>query len=234
MELSMPHALTTQPEKDAKRPLSVLILDDDEFDRRRLSRLVSGFAFPTDVHEAAGLYALEEMLDEHVFDAVLIDYNLVAGDGIDALDLISSDPQNNLAALVMIAGAPQYDIAVRAMKHGCDEFIAKNDLEPEALQKAVLQAVLSSTSKTGNMLERDIEAMSEKLAHGVAGLCIQSMQPKISRITRHLEILNRQPNLSAQTGEALSAVQQSCSVLREFLKSLEASDPASEIVIPIK
>jgi DNA-binding NtrC family response regulator len=148
--------------------------------------------------------------------------------------LISSDPQNNLAALVMIAGAPQYDIAVRAMKHGCDEFIAKNDLEPEALQKAVLQAVLSSTSKTGNMLERDIEAMSEKLAHGVAGLCIQSMQPKISRITRHLEILNRQPNLSAQTGEALSAVQQSCSVLREFLKSLEASDPASEIVIPIK
>lgn len=235
----MAHPIQTldarRPERRSQRAVGILVLDDDEFDRQRLRRLTSDFAFPTHMEEADGLFALEEKLDARSFDVILIDYNLSAGNGIEALDIISNHPVNHDAALVMVAGAPQYDIAVEAMKHGCNEFIGKTDLNSEDLQKAVLDAVLASTHKSGTLLGQDIETLSDRLAHGVMELCLVTMQPRISRMVQNVTVLESHATLSAEAGDGLGVIRESCKVLEEFLMSIEAT-PASqtERIVPIK
>lgn len=223
--------------RDSQRAIAILVLDDDAFDRQRLRRLASDFAFPTEVEEAESLFALDEKLDARPYDAILIDYHLAAGDGIDALDIIANHPTNRNAALVMVAGAPQYEVAVQAMKHGCHEFITKVGLNAEDLQKTVLDAVLASTQKTGAVLNQDIEALSDRLANGVMELCLMSIEPKLARMCQNVSVLENHATLSTGTSAALSAIRETCGTLHAFLMSFkEASTPGHEAerIVPIK
>lgn len=216
--------------KDAQRELCILILDDDTFDRQRLRRQASEFAFPTKVDEAVDLYAFEEKLDAQSYDAILIDYDLVTGDGIEALDIIANHHINNTAALIMVAGAPRYEVAVQAMKHGCDEFVGKTGLKAEDLQRAVLEAILASTQRVGRVLSSDLEDMSNALARGVTGLCLTEMQPRLSRIQSHIEVLEGHPESSVQNKNAIDAIGEACAILEEFLIGVGERNPGRDAV----
>ncbi len=233
-----PHAMHSQSTgENVNRALSILVLDDDTFDRQRLLRLASSFAFPTHVEEADSLFALEEKLDQRSFDVILLDYYLATGDGIDALDIISNHPINQGVARVMVAGAPVYTVAVEAMKHGCDEFIAKSGLKPERLQTTILEAVLASTRKAGSALLGDLEEISNSIANGVAEICLLSIKPRLSRIQRHVEILESHTACHGQNNKAMDAIGRSCSVLHEFFGTLEAreSEPQTlDKIVPLK
>ena len=77
--------------------LRILVLDDDGFDRERLQRLSLTLPFPTRVDEADGLASLMHQLDAQIYDVILIDYRLSAGDGMDALEIINIHEVNRSA-----------------------------------------------------------------------------------------------------------------------------------------
>lgn len=207
-----------------QRCLKILILDDDEFDRRQVQRLSSQMAFPTEIDEATDLDTLLDRLNSCAYDAILIDYRLSNGTGLDALDIIASHNQNSSAAQIMIAGEPTFELAVKAMKLGCDEFLAKDTLDVMAIQKGIIGAILNSTKKASGTLNREIQELADAIANGVTKVCLTSIRPMISALRHKTHTLQENgASLSEQSKSAVTSIEQSCGILSNFLDGIETT-----------
>ncbi len=107
---------------------SILVVDDQRFDRTRLQRLIATLDLDTHVVEADCLETMGTMLEADRFDLILLDYNLPDGTGLQALDAVRLSPKNRNAATIMVAGDGQNEIAIEALKRGCSDYITKDDL----------------------------------------------------------------------------------------------------------
>ena len=223
-----------------QRRLKILVLDDDEFDRRHVQRLSEEMELPTDIDEAVDLISLQEKLDSEIYDAILVDYRLSNGNGLDALDIIAAHRKNGAVAQIMVAGDPTYELAVQAMKHGCDEFLGKDKLNAMSMQKSVLGAILASTKKASAQLNLDIQELANTLANGVSELCLTRMKPTILSILSKTRVLKENDQaLSPQSNGAITIIEQSCGVLKDFLEDIEAqagqvADTGAKVVPLVK
>lgn len=121
--------------------VTALILDDSRIDRRRLLRLLREAGLAVAATEAADLAGFAAALDAGPFHLAFIDYALPDGSGLEALEMLGAHPQGSGAAPVMITGHGQLDIAVQAMRRGCVDYIAKDQLSAAELRRAVRAAV---------------------------------------------------------------------------------------------
>lgn len=109
--------------------ISVLVLDDDRFDRKRIARWVkSPQAGPVNLVEAADLQQFEQALTKTKYDLVIIDFCLADGNGLDAMDALVANAQNSSAFVVMVSGREDASLHSEALRYGCDTFISKADL----------------------------------------------------------------------------------------------------------
>ncbi|MCV6591767.1 MAG: response regulator [Silicimonas sp.] len=120
-------------------PRAALVLDDCEFDRQKMRRLVEEADLPFDLIDVDTIEAMEAALTERDFDLILIDYYLVGGTGFEALERIAAHPGKSPVS-IMITGDEQVEIAVQAIKKGCADYLAKADLSPEVLSRAIRDA----------------------------------------------------------------------------------------------
>ena len=207
--------------------LRILVLDDDEFDRERLHRLSLTLPFPTKVDGADGLASLMRQLDAQTYDVILIDYRLSAGDGMDALEIINTHKINRSAAQIMVAGDPQFNVAVQAMKQGCDDFIAKDRLDAKSLQESVLDALIKSTHESSKTMNHDLQELAESISNGLAEACLAKMRPMLARIKRQTNFLGQHAaSMSKESVGAFQMIEQSCGVLSEFLDEIRERDPS--------
>ena len=137
-------SIDTLPDKPAGEPLSVLILDDDDFDRRRLCRMSAASGLAMDVVSVPTISQMRTRLDAHVFDLIFLDYRLANETGLDALAHIQSHDTNAGAAKIMLTGHLKLDIAVTALKNGCHDYVSKDELNPNMLRRTV-ESVLEKT-----------------------------------------------------------------------------------------
>ena len=120
--------------------LNMLVLDDSEFDRRNLCRLGEKTGLPIAIQTAPSLSAMKRKIHQTAFDLILVDYSLPDGDGFQALELVRNDPHNRNSALIMVSGREQVDLAVQAMRRGCESYLCKSALTPETLRHTILEA----------------------------------------------------------------------------------------------
>jgi serine phosphatase RsbU (regulator of sigma subunit) len=109
--------------------LKVLIVDDDQIDRRNVERALGsryGLVEAQDGREA------RRLADAHSPDCILLDYNIP---GTDALELL--DDLRLHAPVVMLTGQGDEAVAVAAMKAGALDYLSKNDFSPDALDSAI-------------------------------------------------------------------------------------------------
>jgi len=125
------------PEEPAGQPLSVLILDDDDFDRRRLCRMSAASGLAMDVVSVPTISQMRTSLDTNVFDLIFLDYRLSNETGLDALAHIQEHDTNFAAAKIMLTGHLKLDIAVTALKSGCHDYVSKDELNPGMLRRTV-------------------------------------------------------------------------------------------------
>lgn len=201
---------------------SILVVDDQRFDRTRLKRLIDGLDFETHVVEADRLESMGTMLQRDKFDLILVDYNLPDGNGLLALDAIRLDPKNRQAATIMVAGDGQNEIAIEALKRGCSDYITKDDLSPASFQRATINALQKSSLSIGietqDVKRQQIEAVLERFSTE----CANEIKPVVSRMMRQLRDLRETPNLSTdQITERFQRMENSCMRLWEFLEDLE-------------
>jgi PAS domain S-box-containing protein len=74
-------------------------------------------------------------------DAIVLDYSLPDGDGLDFLTKLHNQSNGNSPPVVMVTGRGDENIAVQAIKLGAQDYIATFDLTPLRLQSAVTSAI---------------------------------------------------------------------------------------------
>ncbi len=133
---------------------SILIIDDELGIRDTLRGVLEdeGFAVETAESGEAGL----EMVRTQNFGCILLDIWL--GDGIDGLETLAKlKEEGNDAAVVMISGHGNIEMAVKSTKLGAFDFIEK----PLSLERTVV------TVKNA-LRQRDLERVNEQLQSEIA------------------------------------------------------------------
>ncbi|WP_460275340.1 sensor histidine kinase [Celeribacter sp. ULVN23_4] len=141
----------------------VLIVDDDEGDRKQLKRLLSKVEFDVSVHEAC---CAEESfaLDLHEVDAVFLDYLFPGDTGLGRLGHYRARWPR--AALFFMTGQGDEDLAKTSIKFGATDYIAKCALTEKAVQRMMDTGLAQAEAQWRIEEQRlDLATFSEVLVH---------------------------------------------------------------------
>ncbi|MFT5132285.1 MAG: DNA-binding response OmpR family regulator, partial [Gammaproteobacteria bacterium] len=125
------------------RSLQRILIFDDDSDFRKLLLVRLGKMFPeVELEEydpiARGVPELD--FDWSRYDVLLLDYFLCIH-GVTGLDILRKNRKNPLfPTTIMLTGAGNEEIAVRALKSGVSDYIRKETLNKEELRKSILNA----------------------------------------------------------------------------------------------
>ena len=122
-------------------PLRILIVDDSPIDREVYKRLLmqntADYVF---AEVESGTEAIERCKAERP-DCILLDYNLPELDGLEFLTIFSKEVEGNMPAVVMLTGQGDETVAVEAMKNGAQDYLVKDRITGEALQRSIDNAI---------------------------------------------------------------------------------------------
>lgn len=172
------------------QPINALILDDSKFDRQRIRRMTRESGLPIYLDEVTSIDGLRALLDEDEFDVILLDYRLNAGDGIEALEMVRTHPRNALCPTIMVSGVADPDVAIRAMRLGCSDYLAKSHIDADSLKEAVVGAIEKAGVMRGS--EKRKSEMMQALVKAVLAQVRESLQPEMAAMARAIRDLRAQ------------------------------------------
>ncbi|MGH7607650.1 MAG: ATP-binding protein, partial [Gemmatimonadales bacterium] len=150
----------------------ILLLDDDEFDRRAVRRALLQSGVAATVDETASAPELLQRLDPAAHDCVLLDYYLP---GVDTLKLLRE--VRHVARdlpVVMFTGRGDEEVAVELMKAGAADYLPKAALTPERLAASIRHALeIARAAAARRQAEQDLrtqEAHFRTLANAIPQL----------------------------------------------------------------
>ena len=144
---------------DTKRTYHLLIVDDDETDRRLYSRLLARQARGScEIHQAADGAAGLAILRERPVDCVLLDFNLPDMNGLEFL-AAATDDAGLPFAVVLVTGQGSESIAVEAMKRGVQDYLVKDQVDVGGLWRAIVGAVTQKELR--GQLDRSLRELTE-------------------------------------------------------------------------
>lgn len=140
------------------------------------------------VREAQTCAAGLEALAEETFDCVLLDYSLPGNDGIAFLDELGGDDGRLPCTVVMITGQGNEQIAVEALKRGIEDYVVKDMLASELLERTVLGSVTRRALRERvREHEQELRMFLERAAHDLRsparhiGLLAEMLQDRAAR-----------------------------------------------------
>lgn len=147
--------------------LKILIVDDDEVDRMAVRRALRVAGVESTVREASDVASALALLREQEFDCAFLDYQLPGGDGIRVLR--ESRQEGIETPVVMLTGQENTQTAVELMKAGASDYLSKNALTPERLERSLrhvtrLARAQAQTRRAEAERERATEARSRFFA----------------------------------------------------------------------
>ena len=125
-------------------PVSLLIVDDDPVFSRYARQLISslGGDFPCIIQSVDTADKAEAEVSNHLYDLVLLDYNLPDRNGLQVLEEIRKISPPRQPGVVMLTASGNESIAVEAMKRGARDYLTKANLDQPQILRA-LQSALS-------------------------------------------------------------------------------------------
>jgi PAS domain S-box-containing protein len=100
--------------------LRILLIDDDRVDRTAIVRQFKTHGLPYDVTQARSVAEALRHVRDGAFDVVLLDYMLGDGNGLELLQQLGRTPA------IVLSGAGNEQIAVRAMREGACDYLIKD------------------------------------------------------------------------------------------------------------
>ncbi|MEL7344303.1 MAG: response regulator [Pseudomonadota bacterium] len=201
-------------------PVRALIVDDNAFDRRRLVRLASETRVDFRVKDVADTQAFAAILDHAQFDVIYVDLDLAGEDGMALMPSVRRHPINKNAAMIMVAGNGQADVALEAVRAGFSDYIEKSALSAASLERATVNALqkirLTQAANTAEAETKSIEAVLRSFALG----CSNEMRPMMARMLRQVRQMRAEADRTGISAAALLDIEQTCARMEEFFQDL--------------
>jgi signal transduction histidine kinase len=145
-------------------PLRLLLVDDDEVDRLAVTRLLRRTHFDAAVHECTDPASALAAAGSGGFDCVLLDYNLPGIDGLSLLRELRA--RSETVPVIALTGQGGEEVAVELMKAGAADYINKNTLSLERLERSLRYALALHRSEEERrlLLQREQRAREEAQA----------------------------------------------------------------------
>ena len=122
------------------KAIRILLVDDDVVDRQNVKRALNRSGLTVETSEAStGMSALE-VCEAADFDCLLLDYRLPDFDGADLLERIRR-LRCEAPPTIFLTGQGSEDLAVRVIEAGALDYIAKDEVSPSVLRRAVRYAL---------------------------------------------------------------------------------------------
>jgi signal transduction histidine kinase len=123
-----------------KRNINILIIEDNQVDRRILHSMLSKTITPESIIKATdSLTTAENLLDEHAFDVVILDLNLPDSKGKRSLDYLNEKCPKT--AIVINTGAYDEDLGLETLRQGAQDFLVKGKYSSYILNKTLHYAI---------------------------------------------------------------------------------------------
>lgn len=146
-----------------KTVLKALLMDDSQFDRKKIGRLAKQSKYSIEFIETSSISESRVALHSHRVDLVFLDYRVPDGDGIAFLHELHADGPYRALPVVIITGEGDETSAIRSLRSGAVDYLPKEALSVEEFDRAVRAAVVS-TRPIEPSLESQLEEAREELA----------------------------------------------------------------------
>jgi signal transduction histidine kinase len=145
-------------------PLRILLVDDDEVDRLSVKRLLRQAGIAAEVEERTDRQGALAALREGRVDCVLLDYRLPPSDGVSLLRDLRDRGVG--VPVVALTGQGDEEVAVELMKAGAADYLNKNTLTAERLERSLRYALAMyrAEEERRQLLEREHAARLEAQA----------------------------------------------------------------------
>jgi signal transduction histidine kinase len=162
--------------------LDILVIDDDKGDRAFCRRtLKSAFDDSVRFSEADGGENGLNAIDGHIPDCVLLDHIMPGIDGVEVLKRIRI--KHPFLPVIMINGNGNDVMAVKSMKEGAQDYIAKSTITPAQLQRIIPMAIQQCALQKRTQDQRiSLEIFTRALAHDLKEP-VRSIRSFLDRIT---------------------------------------------------
>jgi CheY-like chemotaxis protein len=118
--------------------ITVLLVEDNPADSSIIRRMLRVQGGQFHIRLASKLWEGLERLQQGDIDVVLLDLGLPDSSGLDTLTRVRA--QSPQVPIIVITGLVEKEIAVRALNHGAQDFIAKELVDMHLLSKAIQRA----------------------------------------------------------------------------------------------
>ena len=163
---------------------SLLILDDDDPLRGRLSRAMEKKGFV--VREAKSVSEGLEIVKKSPPNFAVVDLRLEDGNGLDVIKVLSKNRSD--CRIVMLTGYGNLPTAVAAVKAGAIDYIAK-PVDADDVESALLAAPESKAKPPENPMSAD--RVKWEHIHRVFELCNRNVSETARRLKMHRRTLQR-------------------------------------------
>ena len=133
--------------------VKLLVIDDDEVDKRQLKRALKASGFKHALTEYSDTRSITDIGLLHTFDCIFLDYLLPGDNGLLFLKKIRD--AGIVTPIVIITSQGNESIAVKLMKAGASDYVIKNDIDGQSLSQ-----VLRNMLRLNSMLREREQAYS--------------------------------------------------------------------------
>ena len=200
------------------KTIRALLVEDNPGDARLLREMlpdVSSHSFDL-THVARLSEALRE-LEETGFDVILLDLVLPDAQGFEAFLRMQSHAR--AIPVIVLTGLADQDLAVRAVRHGAQDFLVKGQFDGDLLARAVQYAI--ERKRIMDELAAANVLLQEEIVER------RRVEETLRRRNRELILLNRVISATASSQEVESILEVVC---RELVQALGASQAAAALL----
>lgn len=144
---------------DTPQRIRVLVIDDDDLDRERVTRMLKRADSDTQIIEAESAgEAINLCTVGSIFDCIVLDYRLGDVTGVDLLPGLK-EAAGKYCPIIMITGLGDEHVAVDAIRNGAFDYLIKSELDTEKLLTAIYNGLRHER------LQQEIAEAEAKLRH---------------------------------------------------------------------
>ncbi len=143
------------PRIDASR-YKLLIVEDSRSDAALLrAELKDGPLAASELTQVTTLAGAVEALEQHAYDAILLDLGLPDSDGYETFDSVSEAAGD--AAIIVLTGLDDERVAEEAVRRGAQDYLVKGSLRSSEVSRAVFYSVRRQNLLTEMRAARDAQ-----------------------------------------------------------------------------